>query len=147
MAEQEQPQESRTVYPEGEPCKVTATFYSVEEREGSKAPLVAVIDGVSYRREEDQKEATLFAQWEDLQAQFRQVASPEALRLEDALEDVQNEMEAHRLAVIERQLLDRLPQHKAVIQRCVFPDEHPGLYTDEMSRHYNCILPPARVEA
>ncbi len=144
MAEQEQPQQPRTVYPEGEPCKVQAKFYFPNRDE---QPTFVEVDGVTYRREEDQKEAALFAQWEDLQAQFRQVASPEAQRLEDALEDVQNEMEAHRLAVIERQLLDRLPQHKAVIQRCVFPDEHPDLYSDESTRHYNCILPPARVEA
>ncbi|MHB1006598.1 MAG: hypothetical protein ACYC3S_13290 [Chloroflexota bacterium] len=110
-------------------------------------PTFVEVDGVTYRREEDQKEAALFGHWEDLHAQFRQVASPQALRLEDALENIRTEMEAHRLAVIERHLLDALPQHKPVIQCCVFPDEHPDLYAKELARHYFCILPPARAEA
>ncbi len=98
-------------------------------------PLFVVIDGTSYRREEDQIESRLHCQLEEQEAAARARFGPEVskaiLDISETLEEIRN----HERELIEQRLLEYLPQHKVVIEYCVCPcgENDPGIL--DLLRH------------
>lgn len=119
--------------------EVHARFYAVDNGE---PPMFALVDGTVYRREEDQEIALAKLKDDELTEAFRDDFGEEAHRRLCEILDFQNHLQVLEEDQIEKRLVHALPNHKAVIEWGVCPENAP-LDAIEWARHSRCMLPPA----
>ena len=142
MATQEQTQEGKTYPPAGEERTVTARFYAGVPGE---EPSCVIVDGVVYSRDSEQEYTHLILEEQDLRAEVLARYGKDAADLAFRITCTQEQIGDLHEEQVERRLLLHLPQHKPVIEYAFCPDGSP-LLTSELTRHEDCVLPPAEPE-
>lgn len=123
--------------PAGQDRKVTARFYA--DHPGSD-PTFTVIDGVVYRKDNDQDAIKLSLEIQDLWAQFCEMVSPEARQLAFRVRQLEEEQANHYERKLIEQLKYCLPQHADVVDYC-YCDELFPMKGDDLNRHTHCSVP------
>ena len=123
--------------PPSESRDAQARFYRWQHGE---EPLHVVIDGVAYRRDDDQEQVLLLLRQHDLEAdlvaKYGEGAFDLAFRIITVIED----LEYHELCRIENNLKKWLPAHADAVDHCICPDDSRLSYEDFI-RHSRCKLP------